>query len=101
MDKIKVFLDDVRKPPPGWILVKWPKEAIKLLKLGGVEEISLDHDLGDEKITGYDVILWIEEKVMKGFEPPIIKVHSANVSARKKMEAGIKNIMKLRNMYYG
>lgn len=91
---MKVFLDDIRKPPAGWKLVKWPDEAIKLLKTGKVKEISLDHDLGDdERGTGYDVVLWIEEQVVTNkFNPPKIKVHSANVSARKKMELGIKSI---------
>ncbi len=93
---MKVYLDDIRKPPAGWALVKWPDEVIKLLKTGKVEELSLDHDLGDdERGTGYDVILWIEKQVFtKGFKAPKIKVHSANVSARKKMVQGIKSIEK-------
>ncbi|KTB70194.1 hypothetical protein GIV52_25675 [Pseudomonas syringae] len=98
---MKVFLDDIRTPPAGWILVHWPNEAIKLLQEFDVEEISLDHDLGDDQRgTGYDVILWIEEKVaLDGFVPPKIVVHSANVSARLKMEQGIKNIIKLSKHY--
>ncbi|WP_236425801.1 cyclic-phosphate processing receiver domain-containing protein, partial [Pseudomonas syringae] len=82
-------------------LVHWPNEAIKLLQEFDVEEISLDHDLGDDQRgTGYDVILWIEEKVaLDGFVPPKIVVHSANVSARLKMEQGIKNIIKLSKHY--
>ena len=94
---MKLFLDDERKPPLGWILVRWPEEAIKYLKSDEVEIISLDHDLGnDDHGTGYDVILWIEEEVMKNnFKPPKMIVHSANISARIKMEAGIKNIYKL------
>ncbi|MBF4333332.1 hypothetical protein EAY29_24230, partial [Vibrio anguillarum] len=63
-------------------------------KSGNVTEISLDHDLGDDDHgTGYDVVLWIEEAVItRGFVPPIMKVHSANSSARMKMELGIQNI---------
>ena len=93
---MKVFLDDERNTPPGFHRVYWPEEAIELLKTGEVEEISLDHDLGDDDHgTGYDVILWIEEAVFtSGFKPPRIKVHSANTSARQKMELGIKNINK-------
>ena len=26
-------------------------------------ELSLDHDLGDDTITGYDVLVWLEEAV--------------------------------------
>ena len=74
--------------------VYWPAEAIALLKTGAVEELSLDHDLGDdERGTGYDVVVWIEEAVaLHNFMPPKIKVHSANSSAREKMLAGIRSI---------
>jgi len=93
---MKVFLDDERITPDGWTRVYWPDEAIALLETGQVTEISLDHDLGDDQRgTGYDVVLWIEEAVMThGFIPPKIAVHSANASARQKMEAGIRAIEK-------
>ena len=100
---MKVYLDDVRKPPKGWTLVLWPDELIKLLKKGNVDEISLDHDLGDDKRgTGYDVLTWIEkEVVLKGFKPPKINIHTANISARKKMENAVKSINKRgKNAYY-
>lgn len=91
---MKVYLDDLRPTPEGWVRVYWPDEAIELLKTGEVEIISLDHDLGDdERGTGNDVVLWIEEAVFtQHFTPPEIKVHSANSAARKKMEAGIASI---------
>jgi hypothetical protein len=91
---IRVFLDDERVTPDGWVRVYWPSEAIALLKTGQVEELSLDHDLGDdERGTGYDVVLWVEEAVfLRGFKPPRIYVHSANSSAREKMLAGIESI---------
>ena len=94
---MKLFLDDERTPPPDWILVRWPEEAIEILKQGQVTEISLDHDLGDDEHgTGYDVILWIEKAVAtEGFSPPKIYVHSANASARLKMQSGIESIHRL------
>jgi len=94
---MRVFLDDERATPDGWERVYWPDEAIALLETGEVTEISLDHDLGDdERGTGYDVVLWIEESVaVREFEPPRIVVHSANTSARAKMEAGIKKIKEM------
>nr|WP_284508297.1 cyclic-phosphate processing receiver domain-containing protein [Caballeronia sp. NCTM5] len=75
----------------------WPQEAIRLLETGTVEELSLDHDLGDdERGTGYDVVLWLEEAVaLRGFRPPKIFVHSANSSARAKMESGVLAIEQL------
>lgn len=94
MQKIRVYLDDERTTPLGWTRTYWPDETIELLKQGNVEILSLDHDLGDDKRgTGYDVILWIEEQVfLHEFSPPKILVHSANTSARTKMELGIKAI---------
>ncbi len=51
--------------------------------------------LDDERGTGYDVVKWIEEQVYTAdFKPPTIKVHSANSSARSKMELGIENIVR-------
>lgn len=97
---MKVYLDDIRAAPDGWILVRWPDEAIDLLKTGNVTHISLDHDLGDDTHgTGYDVILWIEEAIATyNFMPPDITVHSSNWSARQKMQLGIRQIMKLASM---
>jgi hypothetical protein len=88
---MRVYLDDDRQAPAGWVRVWWPDEAIALLQAGAVTELSLDHDLGDDaRGTGYDVVLWIEEAVaLRGFSAPRIFVHSANSSARLKMEAGI------------
>jgi ribosomal protein S18 acetylase RimI-like enzyme len=94
---MKIFLDDERPSPEGWTLVRWPDEVIALLQSGTVEELSLDHDLGDdERGTGYHVLLWIEEAVAtRGFRPPRIRVHSANSSARQKMEAAVGAIYRL------
>lgn len=96
---MNVYLDDERKTPDGYVRVYWPNEAIDLLKSNKVELISLDHDLGDDaRGTGYDVILWIEQAVfLDGFVPPVMVVHSANSSARIKMNLGIQNIISLHN----
>jgi hypothetical protein len=94
---VKLYLDDERLAPAGWVQVRWPSEVIELLPNGGVTDISLDHDLGDDdRGTGYDVILWIEEAMAtRGFSPSRTAVHSANSSASKKMELGIESIQRL------
>ncbi|MEO1037476.1 MAG: cyclic-phosphate processing receiver domain-containing protein [Pseudomonadota bacterium] len=91
---MKVYLDDERIAPEGWLQVRWPDEAIELLKSGGVTEISLDHDLGDDnRGTGYDVVLWLEEAVItQQFRPPKIHIHTANSAARDRMEAAVASI---------
>lgn len=85
--KIKVWLDDYREAPDGWIRAVCAVHAITLLETGLVEEISLDHDLGMYCKTGYDVISWIEREVMTNkFKPPIIHIHTENPVGRKQME---------------
>lgn len=102
--KVKVWLDDFRPAPTGWIRTYWPEEVIELLKTGDVEEISLDHDLGDhfgrplgvdKERTGYDVLVWLERAVAtEGFNPPVINVHTANPVAEVRMLATVRNIEK-------
>ena len=99
---MKVYLDDVRSLPPGWDPADWhvvrtAEEAIELLKTGKVKEISFDHDLGENKMTGYDVIKWIEKSVAEGyFVPPgVMRIHTANPGARPAMGQGIEAIKRI------
>lgn len=101
---MKVFLDDMRDCPETWLRVSRPSDVILLLQTGLVREISLDHDLGDNKRwrdydveeTGYQVLEWIERKVVScNFPPPIIHIHTSNPPARKRMLAAVATIKKL------
>lgn len=100
---MKIYLDDERTAPDGWIQVRWPDEAIELLKTGKVIELSLDHDLGnDARGTGYDVVCWLEREVIcNNFVPPLVTVHSANPSARMKMQLGLDVIRRHWRRNYG
>lgn len=87
---MKLYLDDERTPPEGWTLVRWPAEAIERMDAGGVTEISLDHDLanvdsGGKERTGYDVLLWLEQRAFEGGDVPRIHIHTANPVARQRM----------------
>jgi len=97
---MKLFLDDSRPAPAGWLRVYTPKEAIDLLKTGKVTHLSLDHDLGDDAGTGtgYDVLTWLEEEVFHGrIQPPgQMYVHSDNASARQKMKQAISSILRMK-----
>ncbi len=98
MTAVKIYLDDTREAPQGWTRCYWPSEVIALLEAGGVAELSLDHDLGDdERGTGYDVLRWLEEAVaLRGVVPPArIVIHSANASAWTKMVQAIESIERL------
>jgi hypothetical protein len=98
---MKVWLDDERAAPEGWVHVRTPEEAVELLRGGGVEAISLDHDLGLDvgarERTGYDVLLWLEAEVAAGRArpPAAMSVHSGNVGTVGRMEQAIESIRRL------
>lgn len=79
---VKIWLDDERPAPEGWMWVKDPHQAICLLKTRGleIEAMAFDHDLGIGLPTGYDVACVLEQEAMLGRINRHIRltVHSAN-----------------------
>src|SRR5512136_724699 len=91
---MRLWLDDIRDAPAGWIRCYWPDEVLEFIKEGGVTEISLDHDLGDEpksymepERTGMMVLQALER--MQFENPDIVlpemHVHTQNPAAGKRM----------------
>lgn len=98
---MKLYLDDIRPTPDGWIHCRWPQDVIWYMVSYGpwIDEISLDHDLGNDYIgTGYDVLKWIEERVYynSSFYVPKINLHTDNSVGRQRMQNTIKQIQKLK-----
>jgi len=103
---MKLWLDNERPAPDGWVHVKTAFDAIHELtrnfNANAYAEVSLDHNLGEE-MTGYDVIKWIEEAAYTDvdFCIPIVQVHTANSSARQKMVQAAVNIERERVKRFG
>lgn len=108
--RIKIFLDDVRDTPDGYVRAYSYNDAIRLLRRyrGRVEHMSFDHDLGliDETghwnnlaPSGYDVLCWIENHVACGDKkvaPATMSIHSANPVGRANMQRAIASIDRFR-----
>lgn len=97
MTTIKLWLDDERPAPAGYVACRWPAEVIARLEGGDVCEVSLDHDLGETgpyARTGYDVLTWLEKRVAQDptFALPRVKLHTANPVARRRMESALAQI---------
>jgi hypothetical protein len=86
---MKLWVDDEREAPEGWVWAKDPAEAISALATGKVEEMSLDHDLGPDYrgeigdvMTTRPIVLWLCEMDAKypGQQhwPAVVHVHSQN-----------------------
>ena len=72
---VRLWLDDLRPAPKGWVAVKRVEAAVELLEAGQVEEASLDYDLGLGERYGYALCRWMAEK---GVWPRVLTVHSSN-----------------------
>lgn len=88
---MKLWLDDLRTAPEGWVHARTAEEAINHLKTGQVEMASFDHDLGYNpdltETTGYDVCKWMaENNVWPKMKP---NVHSANPVGKANMQGVI------------
>ena len=95
---MKIWVDDVRPAPEGYVWLKTVNDAIRYIEIYGdyidfdnnlvdlVEVIDIDHDAGDYACYGGDYIRlldWLEET---GRNYPI-RIHSMNVVGRMNMEA--------------
>jgi hypothetical protein len=97
--ELRVWLDDDledRAAPEGWAQVTTAWEAIELLRSGRVVELSLDHDLSDDRRfgRGVDVVDFIahqQEVYGRSFWPRDgIRLHTANPAGREAMARTIR-----------
>lgn len=95
---MKIYLDDNRNTPDGFVRCYWPDEVkdLVLKNAGKIDLISLDHDLGNDDIgTGYTFLKWLEEYHYHNKEfilPKEIVVHSQNPVGSRKMRCLIERI---------
>ena len=87
---MKIWLDDIRKIPNGYIGCKSVNETIRLIESWEaegvtVELINLDHDLGNYAVDGGDGIKILDFLIERETFYPI-KIHTANPVGRKNME---------------
>lgn len=104
--QIRLWHDDCRPAPEGWVWARRNEDAQDILLTGNVVEISLDHDLGyhnidfetlnpDEVIdamqlrgqaeeTGLDLVRWMVEHDLV---PERVTIHSWNPAGARNMQA--------------
>ena len=99
---MKLWVDDIRPAPEGFIWIKTVNELINLVSkyykdaYSKINIISLDNDLGKNEPEGYKFLDHLEFMRYK-FGIPLpneIRVHSANAVARKRMNQVINKLYK-------
>jgi len=82
-----VYMDDVRNAPHGWKLTRTLDDTKALLIAGLVDQLSLDHDMGEFSPTGMDLVDWmVQTRHWPKFKPV---VHSANPVGKLRMQMTI------------
>lgn len=91
----RLFLDDLRTVPNGFVGVTSYKEFTDfILKNGLPDFISFDHDLGLEE-SGYDCAKWLVEFCMDQKRIlPDFSVHSQNPVGKENIESLLCNFRK-------
>lgn len=104
---MKLWFDDVRPAPEGWVWARTIETAIRLLLEFPCEECSLDHDLGYDYIsetelnanpdlilargqaeeTGLDLVEWM---LVEDIVPPKVTIHSWNPDGAKRMKIALR-----------
>lgn len=88
-NSIKIYLDDLREAPFGFVRTHSVNETIKLiqeLERAGeaIELLDLDHDLGDYSKDGGDAIKLLDWLIERNTLYPI-NIHTMNVVGRDNM----------------
>jgi len=90
---MKMFVDDIRKAPKGWLEIRTITSAIRILSTMDVEVIALDHDIQHWKGSGdlilptvectedFTAVAWAITLMPKERHPKEVMVHSANPEA--------------------
>ena len=89
---MKIWLDDLREAPEGYVWVKNYEKFYYFLTQSAakIEHISFDHDLGDNVPTGYDCAKLIEIGAYEGSIPRLTwNIHSANPSGEKNIRLAL------------
>ncbi|MGN0169154.1 MAG: cyclic-phosphate processing receiver domain-containing protein [Lachnospiraceae bacterium] len=95
---MKIWVDDLRTVPDGYVGTKSVNETIKIIENAEkdgvmIELIDLDHDLGDYASDGGDAIRILDYLVERGTYYPI-DIHTANPVGRANMERMIQRYWK-------
>ena len=94
---MKIWLDDIRNAPEGWIQCKTARQAADFVDSGKVTHISFDHDLG-LYLDGYWLANYIELAAMDNRISRITwDVHSANPVGRRNIDLAMKSATRFFN----
>lgn len=95
---MNIYMDDMRKRPPGFVLARTTEECLLLLRSGPVQVLSLDYDMGPEEFSGGEVA---KRMVLEGLFPLEIYLHTSSLQGRKEMYEILYNAIPVSTRLHG
>jgi len=92
---VKLFVDDLRPPPPGWRLARTVEEARRCLDAEPVEEVSLDYFIGNgEGGTFLPVARYIAGLAPER-RPKRVRLHTASDAGAARLAAVLEGVVEI------
>lgn len=86
---MKLYVDDIRKAPKGWLLARTIDEAVRMIVRWKPTDISLDHDIGNYDETFQSVAHLIGQMYMNDAfwaDELEVSIHSDNPVGAKRLQ---------------
>jgi hypothetical protein len=83
-----IWVDDCKPAPEGFAVARNYDDALSMLRRFDYAELYLDHDLGDDGRTGYDLLMQL---IAEGKVPPRVECISWNPAGRARILAALEN----------
>ena len=87
---LRIYLDDLRSAPEGWLRTVDAEETVRLLESreAEIEAVSLDHDLGEESLEGRfvarEIVRLLTEGKLRGLR--LVRIHTSAAGSGMGME---------------
>ncbi|HRY30229.1 MAG TPA: cell division protein FtsJ [Elusimicrobiota bacterium] len=75
---MKLFVDDWRSAPEGWETARSVPEAIERLRVGKVEEVSLDYVIGDDFENNFSPVARFIADMPESQRPKRVIIHTSS-----------------------
>ena len=88
---MKLYVDDIRACPEGWIPARTVTEAIRALATMPIDEVSLDHDIVSDcdhrpsRPLAMETFEPVARYIAMMSKPPSVRIHTANPPAGERM----------------
>ena len=84
---MKLYVDDIRRPPAGWALARTVEEAIEKLDTGMVSELSLDYVIGYSAETNFTPVARHVASLPADKRPQVVYLHTSSSSGARELES--------------